>query len=262
MNRLLRIVLSAALVLAAVSTRAAEGGAGTVYPKAQYPYAELVKQPLTLSAGLIRVDVPVEINLTKDQVGEPWNIPLSADFGVTDDLQVGIFHVTGLCLAGEDNGCPNAYDDIGARARYSLHRDPGGQLVLDGGLAISSFDASTYEAIVGAAYKRTMGNLALELDAAFQFGLNKRDERVVKDVYAVGAELQFQVAHGLAAFGNIAFADAIDEDVPYAIPVGFGVEYEIVPRVDVGAEFTFENLLGEDSTADERSAAVFVRLFL
>ncbi|BDG06723.1 hypothetical protein [Anaeromyxobacter oryzae] len=271
-NRLVRTVslaLAALCLPAALPARAAEGhggGAGTVYPKDDYPYAELVKRPLTLSAGIIQLDVPVESNLSKDEVGKPWSIPLSLDFGLSDDLTIGVFHQTGLCFAGTSNGCERVYDDLGARATLGILRDPGGQLALRAAVLAQSLKDSLYAGSIGAAYKRTLGNLALVLGVDYVASLTKRDERSVKDELAGDAELQLQIAEGLAAFGRIGYTKFLGEaagvDLGYWVPVGFGVEFEPVSRLDVGVDFTFDNLLGKDGTADERSGRVFVRLFL
>jgi hypothetical protein len=272
-NRFVRTVLSAVTALCAVAAlpaRAAEehvGGAGTVYSKDQYPYAELVKRPLTLSAGLIQLDVPLEANLSKDHVGEPWWIAPSVDLGVTDDLTVGLYHpIHGICLAGTSNGCREVYDDLGARGTLGLFRDPGGQLAVRAALFAESFKDSLFNGSVGAAYKRTLGNAALVLEADLDIALNKRDERAWNETLNLAAEGQLQLGEGLAVLGRIGYAKPIDVNGAVAapghfIPVGFGVEYEPIAKVDVGAEFTFDNLLGENSTADERSGRVFLRMF-
>lgn len=283
-NRLVRTALSAiaaACAVAALSARAAEenaagaaaegaavagGTAGTVYPKEQYPYAELVKRPLTLSAGLFQLDVPVGINLSKDQVGEPWFITPSIDLGLTDDLTVGLFHpVHGICLAGSSHGCREVYDDLGARATLGLFRDQASQLAVRGSLFAESFSEDLYNASVGAAYKRTVGNAALVLEADLDIGLNKRDVRPSNELLALAAEGQLQAAEGLAMFARIGFTKPIDENFAflpdYLIPVAFGVEYEPAPKLDLGAEFTFDNLLGDENTADERELTVFLRKF-
>jgi hypothetical protein len=278
-NRILRLVLVAALGLGAVLARAAEreGTAGTVYPKAQYPYGELVKQPLTLAAGMIEVDIPVEVNLTKDELGKPWTIPAAADYSWSDDLQFGIFHQTGFCLASESNGCPKTYNDLGVRTRLGVHRAAGGQLVVQAGAMATSFSESLFDAYVGAAYKRTLGNLAVVLEGNLTSALNDRD--VVRELRVGGirtaqyreaflsrAELQLQLIPGLAAVGRIGYSTSLEEptgtDLPWLVPVAVGVEYEIYPRIGIGAEFTFENLLGKDASADERSGVIFARLFL
>lgn len=259
------LAATAALLLAATPARAQEG-AGTVYPKERYPVQRLVDQPLTLSQGLLRLDVPVVINLSEDRVGEPISIPAAVSYGLTSDLEVGIFHATGICLTGEDNGCPEVYDDIGGRARLSVFRDPGGQLVLDGAVLASDFDSTNWDAAVGLGYKRTLEMAAVIVRADLGIALSDRDLRLFKELLALSVEGQYQLATGFAVFGRVGVDIPIEEasgvDAGIAAPVAIGAEFAPLRQAAIGAELQFPNLIGEDATADLRQGTVYLRLFL
>ncbi len=263
-NRVLRLLAAASLLASLSGAARAEEGAGTVYSKDGYPYAELTKQPLTLAAGLLRLDVPVAINLSKDLVGKPWSIPAALALGVTDDLEIGVFHRTGLCLAGTANGCSKVYDDVGGRAALGLVRDAIQQLAIQVDVLATDFADPQLAGAAALEYKRTAGNMAVVVAAGFQALLNKRSAAPVKDSVVASGELQLQLAEGLAAFGRIGVQKLLD--VPSGadsllVPVTVGIEVEPIRKLDVGAELTFGNLLGEGATVDEREGLVYARLF-
>lgn len=260
-----RAVLVLVLALAALPA-SAERGAGEVYTRDGYPYGELVNQPLTLPASLIRVDVPVAVNLTKDEVGEPWSVPLAADLGVTNDLQVGIFHEIGLCLAGTDEGCADAYDDFGARLAFSLSRTPEAQLALEASLLAFELEDARYRGTLGLAYKRSLGNLGVQLRGGVSALLNDRDAAAFKELAFAEGLLAVQLGESLAVLGKLGAEYALEEapgvDVPLRVPFAVGAEFEPIRKFAVGGELAFPNLLGEEGTADERELVVFLRLFI
>jgi hypothetical protein len=264
----LALALGAAAPARAAAEHADEGGAGTVYSKAEYPYAELVRQPLTLARGLFRLELPVRINLSKDEVGEPTSIPASLDFGVTDDLQIGVFHANGICLnEGAGGECEDVYDDVGARVRYGLFRDPGGQLAIEAAVLAEDFGDLGLLGQLGLAYKRTIGNTALVVSAALATRLNERDAFGGDLVLGnADAELQLQLGEGVAAIAGIGALLPFNPPVGdvgdfFTVPVRFGLEWEPAARIDVGAELEFGNLLGNEATSDEREVTVFGRFF-
>jgi hypothetical protein len=290
-NALVRSILSSALAALAAGAAPAvaaddEDGAGASYTKDTYPTQSLVRQPLTLPAGMLEIDVPVRFDISAEgtTTGPDWSIPAIVDFGLTDGIQVGIVHATGVCLAGSDNGCENIYDDVGARVRLGLWRSsPAAQLSLDFGVLAQDFEDPLATGFAGLSYKRTLGNLAVAANAQFASALNKRELGVTiaptprailaarsaeGGTEALGANLQaqLQVFTGFAAYAGIGIEAPLREpeltDARTDVPVVLGAEFAPLPAVAVGADVTFPNLVGEDASGDARALSVYARLFL
>ena len=51
----------------------------------------------------------IDVNMSADAVGKPFSIAPDIYYGVSDKLSVGLTHDTGLCLAGEENGCADRH---------------------------------------------------------------------------------------------------------------------------------------------------------
>ncbi len=265
----LRLALSASIALAiaaAAPARAEQRGAGMVYDRSTFPYGERVNQPLTLPSGMIRIDVPIVANFSKDSVGEPVRIPAAIDFGVTNDLQVGVFHAEGLCITGTSHGCPEGYDDVGARAFVGLTRTPEAQLAVEVSLLASHFDDASYQGAAALWYKRSLGNMGLTLDAGISSYLNKRSGAAFTETAFADAEGAVQLGESLSLFGRIGanrpLNTASGVDARTSVPVTLGVELEPIRKFDVGVELGFPNLLGQDASADERELMVLLRLFI
>lgn len=269
MNTICRFALCSSLAvlsLAAAPARAEQRGAGTVYDRTTFPYGERVNQPLTLPASMIRLDVPVVGNLTKDRVGEPVDVPLALDYGFTSDVQLGVFHETGLCLTGTSKGCAKSYDDVGGRLFVGLSRAPEAQLAVEVNLLAAQLEDAVYRAAAVLWYKRSVGNVALTLDAGLDAFLNKRGRVPAKELAFADAEGAVQLGESLSAFGRIGLSRALDTASGFAartnVPVTVGVELEPIRKFDVGVELGFPNLLGQDATADERELMILMRLFI
>ncbi|WP_041448251.1 hypothetical protein [Anaeromyxobacter sp. Fw109-5] len=295
-NANLRFAVAAVgLLLAAAPARAQlDEGAGTRYAKDSYPTQELVRQPLTLSRGLIELGVPVrfEISDRNDPRVADWSLPASIDFGVSDDLQLGVIHSTGLCFAGDDGDCDETYDDIGGRARFGFVRmGSEAQVAIEARVNVFDFSDSLWTGAVGLLYKRTLGpSLAVLADVDWTSFLNDRDAVAFTDAVAAALGLQLQIFPGLSAFGNVGVDIPLNErsdfDARMAGPVSAGLELTPVHNVTVGADVKFSNLVGKDdgtssgflplerfprsrgllaenrSRGDERFLSVYARLFL
>jgi len=246
----------------AAPASAAERGAGSVYTKESYPVA-LVDRPLTLAAGMLEIDVPVNIEMSKDRFGKPVSIAPSLYYGVGDSVTVGIFHETGLCLTGTDNGCAKVYNDVGAQGILSLYRSGDYQLVAKLGLDVARIsDPTVLQGRGGLAGKGTFGRFALAWDAGVTVVLTNRAPGGNESL-DVTLTPQIQILDSLAVVATIGLSSPFESfsDV-YQIPVGFGLELTPVRSLDVGARFAFTNLLGKFSTADARVGQVFVRFRL
>jgi hypothetical protein len=222
---------------------------------------------------MVKVTVPVTVSLSKDVAFEGlyW-MPISIYAGLTEKLQLGIVHGEeggagmrgGLCVGGL---CEKRYDNVGVELAYSLINAGPLQFVVDAGGYASVFDDMNLSARVGAGFKMTLGNLAVLAKASVIEAVNKRDTAPIVGSWALEAEGQLQLGEGLAAFAVLGAKDAFDTatgvaDPDLTIPVGVGIEWEPIHRVDIGAKFEVVNAFGKNASFDEREAQLFVRLFL
>jgi hypothetical protein len=238
-------------------------------PDGQYAVMRGVQGP----AGMLSARLLLDINLSADRAGKPTSFAPDLYYSVTDKLQLGILHEgpmgwqakpgLGLCLTGADNGCPHFYDNVGFDVMYAVAV---GRLRLSthGSLFISHFDPLTTSLAVGVTAKaRLATNVALLFDPKIAIELTERD--TTDDAVYVPLELQFQLGAsttlklltGLAA-GLTTFSDS------YEIPVGIGVLQNLTRHLDLGARFSFDNLLGHEATgvgrADTRSLAILLNV--
>lgn len=219
--------------------------------------------------GMLSARVTFAMNLSADQVAKPISMAPDIYYSVSDRLQLGVVHDgpmrwqsrpgLGLCLTGEDNGCPAVYDNVGLDVMYGLAFAAPLHLSVHSTFYVTSFDASTTMLAVGAAGKYHLGDDAsLYFDPQLGIALSDRD--VIDDALFLPLELQYQVgapttvklltgiSGSLSAFGDT-----------FQVPVGAGVVRNLSERVDLGARFSFDNLLGHQpdgvSRADARSIA-------
>jgi hypothetical protein len=261
--------------LLAASASAALADAGddvppvTTAPDGQYAVIRGVQGP----AGMVSARVLLDINLSTDRSGEPISLAPDLYYSATDRLQLGLVHTgpmgwqarpgVGLCLTGDSSGCPRVYDNVGFDLMYGLDF---GQthLSLHSSLFLSSFDPVTASLALGVAGKLHLGaRTAVFFDPKVAIAVSERDTQ--DDVLYIPLELQFQLARattlkllgglsgGLSAFGDT-----------YQIPIGVGIVQNLSTHFDLGARFSFDNLLGAEQTgvgrADTRSFAVLLNV--
>jgi hypothetical protein len=222
-----------------------------------------VDRPLGLSSGMVEVDVVANSNLSKDQVGKPFNLPLIAFFGVTDEFQLALSHSTGLCLSGKDNGCLKAYNDARITGLYSI-LGRGSSFELAGWLALnlSSFDPMVAQAVIGPAINWVLGgNAALLSYPGLAIGLNKRDDGN-KEALEAPTYLYVRAGEKLAPYLYTNLYSTLDKfSDNYAVPLGVGLIYGINTMLDVGGLFQFTKLLGgTNAGADGRALTVFLNV--
>lgn len=224
-------------------------------------------------AGMFSARVLLGVNLSSDAAGEPISLMPNLYYSFTDKLQIGVVHDTpmgwqtkpgpGLCLTGEDGGCPEVYDNIGFDVMYGLAY---GQLHLSahGSLYVTSFDPSNAMATVGAAGKAHFNDkVALYFDPQIGIALSDRD--VNDDYLFLPLELQYQLGQPtqlkLLSGVNGSLSEFGDT---HRIPLGIGLVHSMTEHIDLGARFSFDNLLGETADgvgrADERSLGVLANL--
>jgi hypothetical protein len=241
----------------------------TTAPDGQYAVMRGVQGP----AGMVSARVLLDINLSTDRAGKPISLAPDLYYSATDRLQIGLLHTgpmgwqsrpgVGLCLSGTSGGCPKVYDNVGFDLMYGLDF---GQthLSLHSSLFLGPFDPLTASVALGLAGKlHFTERVAVFFDPKIAIAVSERDTQ--DDVLYIPAELQFQLARattfklltglsgGLSAFGDT-----------YQIPVGVGIVQNLTTHFDIGARFSFDNLLGVQPSGvgrgDTRSLAVLLNI--
>jgi hypothetical protein len=285
-------------VLLAVAVPAAGGAQESVLDrpveKEGWP-SEVTRRPLTLAEGMIEVTVPLGIGLSQDRGGKPITLSPSVYYGVNDGLTVGIRHFAGLCFSGSPD-CPRVYEDLSVDSLWRLWRGVSTDLAL--GVALNASPVADPLAL--AAEARLVGRFragpaALTVAPTFAVGITNRDTTSVRTAplafplattsfgYFHGSvqegqfgnreELRVPVSLAVQATPALALALGVSFDGPlspptgsfsdfYTIPVGFAVMLSPSNMLDVGASFTFLNLLGNQATGVDRTDARAMQAFV
>jgi|RhiMethySRZTD1v2_1073278.scaffolds.fasta_scaffold15007_2 hypothetical protein len=200
------------------------------------------------------------INLSKDQAGQPVYVAPHFYWGVSDPVTIGITHDRGLCLTGEDGGCPRLYDDVGLGMLIGLSEARNHEVDLHLGVPILSFDPFTIGSKFGALVRINAGSLvALVFDPFLYVGFNRRDEGNREEL-VLPVWVYFQTSPSVAPFVGASAEGPLDDFAGhYRIPVEGGVVFEISNNADLGVVFRFNNLLGHDGGADGRELGLMAR---
>jgi hypothetical protein len=235
--------------------------ANVVAAPGAYP-DEYALRPITLSGGMVQVKVPVVINLSKDLVAKPINIPLEIRYGISDTLELRLFHDTGLCLTGKEKGCEKVYNDVGLGITASLMKDNGIELAGIGELALTQIsDPMLARLDLGVAFKYISAPVSVYAAPMVYIGLNKRDAGNSKQLIAVPVQVAFQAAPNAAIFLDTGIYGPTEHfgDL-YTVPVGVGANILVQHGLDVGAEFMLPMVvsgISGNKAFDSRSLIVY-----
>jgi hypothetical protein len=264
MIRFTTIAVASALVGASGLTARADGPTTA-------DSSESVPDELVLPKGKLLLDAFLEMNLSSGEVFKPVSITPDLWYGVTDDLTLGLVHSgTGangfigavgnsLCLG---SSCTDFYNDVGIDARIRLTRP----WAVDAGLYVLNF-SNPFElaAKIGISGRWTWHNkLALELQPSLFIGFTDRNptnpappapaakpntEELYVPVtlsYMVAPKVDLALQTGLV----LPFSNAGNS---WAIPISIAIRYAVNGKFGIGLAFTFPDLIGGASTADERT---------
>ncbi len=243
---LLFVVVAPAAAMAQDPTAEATAApvSGDPLAKENWPLSG-VDRPLALSGGMLQVDVNGAVGLPK--VGDKRvSLPLAIWYGLSDELQLGIVHGTGICLTSD---CAKVYDDLGVQLLFSLF-GRGSSLELATWTQLNFLrisDPMTLNLQVGGAMNWVVGgNVAILAYPNFGLGLNERDAPVNnKESFGLPVYAYFRATEnispvlytGISQTSLDGFGDA------FGVPVGIGALVAINNTLDVGARFDFTNLL-------------------
>jgi len=233
-----------------------------------------VSRGLTIGAGALQVTLPVVTYLSEGTILKPVWIPLELRFGLTDRLDVVLSHNAfgllppgfrsgGVCVGGEDRDCQTVYDNFNLGTELSFLKQGGIELAGMGGFEFRSLDFFRLAFDLGLALKYNRGLLAIKAAAQIGVPVNKRAEQV-KEFIAVPVQVALQATHGLAVFLDTGvFGPAADFRQEYAIPVGVGAAFAVMPILDVGAELMLPLMVTEledDRAFQTRTLMVYAAL--
>jgi hypothetical protein len=257
---------------------------------------ELTRRPLTLAQGMVEIFAPLNINMSDGREGDTLTSNPSIYFGVSDRWMVGVRHAVGVCWRDEPAGCDKFYNDVSFDTLLSLGRASGIDIAVGGAVNVAPIDPATWHGEVRLVARAGGGALALTVAPTVNFGFNDRDSRTKfaavptnlasynlytvealfaqnKEFLAIPATLQLQVGRSLALAVNVSYDnffnadDVVDGGLDeaglgngYRIPVTFAAVLTPIANIDVGANFTFLNLLGENDNSDLRTLGVFAAL--
>ncbi len=224
------------ITLGALSTLLASltAQAQTGYPD------EYVLRPLNVSAGMAQLRLPVVINASKGSAGKPINIPPALEYGVSENLQVALYHVRGVCL-GEKEVCDPVYNDVAFGLVYSFMTS--GELQAVALAAVEAWDLKNTDQQplklhlpAGVGFKYISNPMSLTLEPQIVVALNHRGEGN-DDEFRIPFEAAYQIDPQLAFFATSGLFGR-DE---WAVPIGFGLNFLLHHGLDVGGEFRLNN---------------------
>ncbi|MFN2169452.1 MAG: hypothetical protein ACK2U9_24740, partial [Anaerolineae bacterium] len=209
-------------------------------------------------------------NLSADMVAKPFSIAPDIWYGVSPKLTVGLVHSgygatgfyggagKGLCLAGEDNGCAEVYDNVGVEAKFLVLGDGPLSLAANGGIHVLSLsDPMFLDLKVGVIGNYNMNKLNIGFAPNIFIGLTERDFN--KEALAVPVYVMFQANPKLGAGVQTGISGPLDGFGDfYRIPVTIFAKYAVNPKICAGLAFSFDNLAGKDGSADYRSLNLMV----
>jgi hypothetical protein len=226
---------------------------------AGYP-DEYALRPLQLPPGMVQLKVPVVVNLSRGSVASPVFIPFELRLGLTDELEMRIFHpVHGLCVSGTSKGCGRIYNDLGLGMLYSALREGGLELSLLAGLEVTSFSAPVLLRLdAGLAFKYVQAPFSIAAWPYLGLGLNHRDQN--GDSLDIPVEFAFQLSPPTALFFESGlFGDMHNLGNSWSMPLGVGLNFLLTHGVDFGAEFKLTGPVGNGGV-DGRLVLVYLAI--
>lgn len=207
------------------------------------------------------LDVLAEANLSKDSSFKPFAIAPDYRYGLTKEFSLGVTHSGyartgfyggagsgGLCLSGEDGGCPSIYSGLGAEVGLKIPID--GPTNLGGTLGFqttglgSDFGQSHMK--IGAKGRYLKKPVVFWYQPNFLIGM----EEGARHLLNVPAAIGMLSGNGFIPFvqsGVVLELSSGAGDDPFAIPLTVGGTYKTDKTMWVGGTFTVRNIAAQSS---------------
>jgi hypothetical protein len=262
--------MALAAALLAASAAAAEEHAGGEYP------ISYIERPLALPAGMFQISAALLANLSSGSAFRPLFLSPGVAFGVDGKLQIGVSS-NGLCInlgnllenGHSIFGCPYAVNDFAVEADYDIVHQPGLDAAVQTAVLVNPINpTSLVELAAGIDLRMVQGKFAIRAGPKLAVGLNQRDIGN-REFLRVPLDFILQVDKQLALSAGLDLNLLLDPPDPHSfgdfltIPVRVGGLFAVNNKIDLGAVFGFDNLLGKGpGGVDYRSLGVFVNLRL
>ncbi len=258
----MRLAIAVLLVALAAGPAAGDGG---------WPL-ELVRRPPWLAPGLCEASLVGEANLSAPGGGadlwQPVSLAPDLHCAAASGLTVGVTHSArslslvdsggGLCLTGDDGGCPRPYDGGALDVRLPMRGGRIARVALRARLVARSLEPFKPSARLGALVRigGAGGRVSLLADPHVSLGLANQDQGN-RDAVALPLVGQLQLGRRVAVELITGVRGEIDLfEEKFAVPVAFGVVATPTAAIDVGLEAGWSKLLGPQNTFKQRHAAL------
>lgn len=241
---------------------------------------------LTLMKGKIVIGgETVNIGLFPDNAGKPISIAPSIWYGVSDKLTVGVTHDggttmwtprpsigfatgsilgvpisipngNGICLTGTDGLCAKVYNNISVDGLFSIKAEKF-SLAAHPALDIGSFDPLVLSLRVGALGTYAASDkIVVAFDPRIKIGLTERDGGNKENI-DVPVWLWYMLNEKMGVAVNTGISGPLDGfGDAFFVPVGFNFTYKANEKLNVGADFSFLNLIGKNGDADAKMLGI------
>jgi hypothetical protein len=219
-----------------------------------YPDAYALR-PLQLPPSMAQVKIPLVIDLSKGNAGKLIFVPLDIRLGVTDELELRLFHpVNGLCL----RGCGKAYNDVAFGLLYAVLNQDAFQASLFAAFEVRSL-TSPAQVVLDAGAALAYIRAPFSVFAGPYLGLPVTDRGHQTAWVNVPIEFAYQLSAPTAVFLETGLYGDAHRPGDWSGPLGVGLNYLLHHSVDVGAEFKLNAVLGHTDTGS-RLVLVYLAL--
>ncbi|HEY4106640.1 MAG TPA: hypothetical protein VGM44_22220 [Polyangiaceae bacterium] len=198
----------------------------------------------------------LNINVSKNSVFKPVNIPADFFWGVTDDVMLGITHERGPTFntGNNDGKFRNFYNDVGFGAVIFLAGGRSYEVDLDTGVPFHSLSPQLWVgARVGVLGRANLSDsVALVFDPGLYFGLNHRNDGNGDGIF-LPIWFYFQPTEIIAPFVGTGLNGPLKRfGDGYGIPLEGGVLFNVGRGVNIGGMLGFPDAFGRNGTLDSR----------
>jgi len=186
-------------------------------------------------------------NLSQNSAFKPIEFPIELFWGVSDDVMIGITHVTGPRF---NTGVPHSklrdnYNDVGFGSVIWLAGGRNYEVDLHAGIPFHSLDPLFIGAQIGVLGRANIAEkVAFVYDPALYFAANHRDDGN-GDYFTAPVWFYFQVTPSVAPFVGTGVSGPLNHFSDYfAIPIEGGVLFGVTRDVYLGFDLAFDNALG------------------